>query len=131
MVDSLKDPIKPELYKGVYSIPCSCQDVYIGKIGIYFEVRLKEHCVDLKYDRVKKSALAGHAHLTRHHICMEKATIIAKKEDLTKRKVREKIEIRMNLDCMNMDDGKKISDTWTPLLHSLQKIKTQNRQEQE
>ena len=84
MIDSLKDPIKPKLYKGVYSIPRSCQDVYIGKIGRYFEVRLKEHCVDLKYDRVKKTTLAKHAHLTKHHICMEKSMIITKEEDLTK-----------------------------------------------
>ena len=54
---------------------------------------------------------------------MEKATIIAKEEDLTKRKVREKIEIKMNPDCMNMDDGKKLSDTWTLLIHFLQRTK--------
>ena len=54
---------------------------------------------------------------------MEKATIIAKEEHITKQKVREKIEIRLNPYCMNKDDGKKLSDTWTPLIHLLQKTK--------
>ena len=96
-------------------------NVYIGETRRSFEVWLKEHCTDIKHDRVKKSALAKHAHLTKHHICVEKTTIISKEEDITKRKVREKIEIRLNLDCMNRDDGKKLSDTWTPLIHLLQK----------
>jgi len=52
---------------------------------------------------------------------VEKTTIISKEEDITKRKVREKIEIRLNPYCMNKDDGKKLSDTWTPLIHLLQK----------
>ena len=33
IVDSLKDPIDPSAYKGVYSIPCSCGKEYIGETG--------------------------------------------------------------------------------------------------
>lgn len=49
--------------------------------------------------------------LTLHQICMEKATIIAKEDNLTKCRVREKIEIKMNLDCLDRDEGKKLSDS--------------------
>jgi hypothetical protein len=61
------------------------------------EVRLKEHSVDLRHDRFKKSSLAKHSHKTSHQICLEKAKIIAKVEHHTKRKVHEKMEIEMNL----------------------------------
>ena len=40
-------------------------------------------------------------------------------ENLTKQKVREKIEINISLDCLNRDDGTKLSDTWKPILHDL------------
>ena len=40
------------------------------------------------------------------HDIMEKGVIIAKEENLTRYKVREKIEIKMNIDCLNRDEGK-------------------------
>ena len=50
---------------------------------------------------------------------MEKVVIVAKEEKLTKRKVREKIEIKMNHEFMNRDEGKILNETWNPLLHKL------------
>ena len=119
-VDSLKDPIDPRAYKGVYSIPCSCGLSYIGETGRSMETRFKEHSADLRHDRHKKSALAEHAHLTKHHICLEDAKVIAREDNLTKRKIREKIEINLNENYLNRDDGARINDSWKPLLCSLQ-----------
>ena len=121
MVDSLKDPIEPTHFKGVYSIPCSCNKPYIGETGRSIGTRLKEHGADLRHDRYKRSALAEHAHLTQHQICLENAVVVAREDNIAKRKIREKIEINMAMDCLNRDDGKKLSDTWLPLLHSLKR----------
>ena len=119
MVDSLKDPIEPKYFKGVYSIPCFCSKPYIHKTGRSIVTRLKEHEADLRHDRHKRSSLAEHPHLTQHHICLENVVVIVREDNLAKRKIREKIEINMIDDCLNRDDGTKLSDTWLPLLHSL------------
>ena len=126
-MDSLKDPIEPKAYKGVYSIPCSCDKLYIGETGRSMETRFKEHSADLRHDRHKKSALAEQAHITGHHICLENAKVIAREGNLLKRKIREKIEINLNENCLNRDDGAKISDSWKPLLHSLQLQENRNK----
>ena len=84
MVDSLKDPIEPKYFKGVYSILCSCSKPYIGEMGRSIVTRLKEHGADLKHDRHKNSALAEHAHLTQHHIFLENAMVIAREDNLAK-----------------------------------------------
>ena len=84
------------------------------------EIRFKEHSADLRHNRSKKSALVEHAFITGHHICLENAKVIAREDNLVRRKIRENIEINLNENCVNMDDGTKISDSWKPLLHSLQ-----------
>ena len=58
-------------------------------------MRFKEHLANLRHDIFNKYALAKHSHLTSHQICMDKAKIIVKEEHLTRRKLREKIEIKM------------------------------------
>ena len=45
--------------------------------------------------------------------------VLAKEENLTKRKIREKIEIEMNEYCLNRNKGNRLSDIQTLLLHSL------------
>ena len=84
------------------------------------ETRFKEHNADLIHNRHKKSALAEHVHITGHHICLENAKVIAREDNLFKRKIREKIEINLSENCLNRDDDAKISDSWKPLLYSLQ-----------
>ena len=79
----------------------------------------KEHSADIRHDRHKKSTLAEHSPMTKHQIYLEKAKVIAKEESLTKRKVREKIEINIALDCLNRGGGTKLINTWKPLLHDL------------
>ena len=119
LVDSLKDPIEPEAYKGVYSIPCSCNKLYIGETSRSMETRFKEHRVDLRHNRYKKYSLAEHAFIIGHHIFLESAKVIAREDNLVRRKIREKIEINLNGNCLNRADCTKISDSWKPLLHSL------------
>ena len=84
------------------------------------ETRLKKHSADLRHNRYKNSAIAEHVFITGHHICLENAKFIAREDNLVKQKIREKIEINLNANCLNRDDGAKISDSWKPLLHYLQ-----------
>jgi hypothetical protein len=65
------------MHKGVYSIPCSCGKVYIGETGRSMKIRLKEHNVDIKWNRTHKSSLAEHSLKTSHLVCLENAKIIA------------------------------------------------------
>ena len=41
--------------------------------------------------------------------------IIAKSDHYTKRKIREKIEIKLHLKKVNRDERTKINETWNPL----------------
>ena len=127
LVDSLKDLIEPKAYRGIYSIPCSCNKLYIGETSRSMETRFKEHSTDLRHNRYKKFALAEHAFITGHHICLENAKVIAREDNLFKRKIKEKIEINLNENCLNRDDGAKISDSWKPLLQSLQLQENRNK----
>ena len=120
MVDSLKDPINPRTYKGMYSIPCSCEKLYIGETRHSMETRFKEHSTDLRHDRHKKSALIEHSHIIGHQICLENAKVLSREDNIIKQKIKEKIEINLSNNCLNRDDGAKLSDSWKPLLHSLQ-----------
>ena len=52
-----------------------------------------------------------HSHLTSYQICMDTVKIIAKEEHPTRRKIRENMEIEMNMDCLNKDGGKKLSNS--------------------
>ena len=65
LVDSLKDLIEPKAYKGVYSIPCSCDKLYIGETGRSMETIFKEHSTNLRHNRHKNSPLAPYG--TRVH----------------------------------------------------------------
>ena len=60
ILDKEKDRINPMQKKGVYLVPFSCKDVYIGESVRSIQIRLKEHCADIKHER-KKSALAEHS----------------------------------------------------------------------
>jgi len=87
-VGSLKDMIKPNSCKAVYSISCSCGNVYLKETWRSMEVRFKEHNANLRHNNSKKSTLAEHSHLTKRQICKEKATIIAKEKNINRRKIR-------------------------------------------
>jgi len=123
LLDKAKDPINPKLRKGVYSFPCSCEDVYIGETGRSIQTRLKEHCADVTHGRIKKSAIAEHSSKTNHHVCIEEARVLAIEENYNKRRIREAIEIEKHPRNFNRDDGLTLCDSWKPIIHSLQNIK--------
>ena len=50
---------------------------------------MKEHSADIVHGQTKKSALANHSHSTHHHVCIEKASLIAREENYNKRRIRD------------------------------------------
>ena len=106
---SVKDVIEKHQLKGVYKIDCSCGKSYIGETGRSLHTRLKEHGVDIRNGRSRTSALAEHSSKTKHHICLESASIIAREEQNQRRKIREALGIIKHPHNLNRDNGMEIS----------------------
>lgn len=119
LFNSVKDPINPNLQKGVYVIPCSCGKEYIGETSRSLNIRIKEHTVDLRRERTSKSSLAEHVHSSSQYIYMEEVKLVRKEEHYLKRKIKEAIEIEKRRNNLNQDDGLKVRNTWKPLLEIL------------
>jgi predicted GIY-YIG superfamily endonuclease len=52
----------------IYSIPCECGKIYIGKTGRPLAMQLHEHRQNLKEDLLEKSRLAQHAYEKGHRV---------------------------------------------------------------
>ena len=63
-----KDKLHPHKKAGVYRIPCSCGQVYIGTTKRSITTRLKEHDRNSRLGQIEKSAVAEHAALEGHTI---------------------------------------------------------------
>ena len=111
---SVKDSIDHTQFKGVYKVPCSCKTSYIGETGRSFHARLKEHGADIRKERIRTSALAGHVAKTKHHIFLEDTKILAKENQYLKRKFREALEIIKLPHNLNRDGGLEVSASWFP-----------------
>ena len=121
---SVKDNIDKQQLKGVYKIDCSCGKSYIGETGRSLQTRLKEHGADIRIGRSRTSALAEHSSKTKHHICLENASIIAREEQHQKRKIREALEILKHPCNLNRDNGLEISGSWLPLIREIRSANT-------
>jgi len=113
---SVKDDIDKHQLKGVYKIDCSCGKSYIGETGHSLQTRLKEHGADIRNERSRTSALVEHSSKTKHHICLESASIIAREEQHQRRKIREALEIIKHPHNLNRDNDVEISGSWLPLI---------------
>ena len=75
---SIKDLVDPKNMKGVCVIPFPYGTPYIDETGRSINQRIREHAANIKYGRTHSSALAEHVDKSKHHICIEKAQVIAK-----------------------------------------------------
>lgn len=121
MLDKEKDKINPKMKKGVYLIPYSCGDVYIGETCCSIKTRLREHCLDINHCRKKKLAVADHSLNNNHHICIEESKVVALEEHYRRRQVREEIKIEKHLIFFNKDDSLILSESWKPIIHDLKR----------
>ena len=58
ILDHAKDQADPKKNKGVYSIMCGCDKVYIVETGHSVLTRLNEHNTNIIHGRIKIYALA-------------------------------------------------------------------------
>ena len=105
----------------VYKIGCqNCEKVYIGETGRNFGYRLKEHKADVEQNKkaqftrseqkqseteYNKSGITDHANCTNHVIDWEGARALERESDQRSRHIKEAIQIRLQPQVMNRDDG--------------------------
>ena len=82
---------------------------------------MKERSIDNVHGRTNKSALVEHSHSTSHHICIERAYLIAREDNYNKRRIREAMEIEKRNNNLNKDDGLKLCNTWKPLINKIKR----------
>lgn len=116
---SPKDTISNE-HQGIYEIPCSeCPRTYIGQTNRRVSSRVYEHQLAVRQSD-PSSALAKHHLETGHKIGFEHTKTIATERNLKSRIIREALEIERRPDCLNKrDDGRRLPNTWKPLLSRL------------
>ena len=118
-----KDSLTPLEKSGVvYKVPCSnCDHSYIGETGRTLGIRIKEHSDEVnkitssrRFTRMSaseatdirhKSAITDHAVQNNHVINFDNVTVINKEDNRRWRAIKESIEIRINKDSMNRDQG--------------------------
>ena len=118
---TVKDKVEEHQRKGVYKVTCSCGLNYIGETGRSLKVRLREHGADIRNQRIHTSALAEHSERSKHHICLEEASLLAQENHYFKRRFREAIEIIKHPNNLNRDGGFEVSKSWVPLIKCLNK----------
>jgi predicted GIY-YIG superfamily endonuclease len=104
---------------GVYSVPCECAQVYIGQTGRSIETRVKEHQRHIRLQHPDNSAVAEHSINLDHRIQLHNTTILSTKSRYLDRMIREAIEIELQPNNMNREDGLRLSRSWKPLIHAL------------
>ena len=86
---TVKDKVDEHQQKGVYKVTCSCGLKYIVETGWSLKVRLKEHGPDIRNQGICTSAWAEHLESSKHHICLEYSSLLAKENHYFKRRFRE------------------------------------------
>ena len=120
---TVKDKIDERREKGVYKVTCSCGLNYIGETGRSLKVRIKEHGADICNQRTRTSALVEHFEKSKHHICLEETSILARENHYYKRWFREALEIIKHPKNLNRDGGFEVSKNWIPLIKYQNKFK--------
>ena len=117
---SPKDAVDNLEKAGVYKIPCSCGEVYIGTTKRSFNTRIKEHKRCCRLNQIDKSAVAEHAILNdNHHILFDETKILSTTKSYYARLNREAIEIFKHKRNFNKkEEGLRINKTWIPALQN-------------
>jgi hypothetical protein len=76
--------------------------------------------VDLRCKRIKRASLVENLNDIGHHICVKNAKVITIMDHYGKRKIWEAMEIELDENNLNKDEGLNIIKTWK---HVLQRLK--------
>ena len=104
---------------GIYSIPCECGQVYIGQTGCSMETTIKEHHLHIRLGHPVKSAVAELRLKHNHVIKFQDTRILPAVIGYMERLIREVVELELNLNNMNREDGLTLNRSWKPLLRLL------------
>ena len=75
---------------------------------------MKEHDRDIRFARTQSSAVSEHANKTGHKPLREEVKFIDRDNHWYTRKVKEAIDIRLNPNNINRDNGAEIPEAWMP-----------------
>jgi hypothetical protein len=98
---------------GVYHIRCKCGKVYIGQTGRSIEARCKEHMRHIRLDQPEKSMVAEHSINARLQIDFS-VSVLDRALGYMDCLVKEAIQIRLNQNNINRDNGFTLSRAWNP-----------------
>ncbi|XP_030849793.1 uncharacterized protein LOC115927720 [Strongylocentrotus purpuratus] len=109
-----KDSIPPHRRDGiVYNIPCKgCDRSYIGEIARPIKERITEHKRDVRLRRTDNSAVAEHAWDNQHQPDWDGVQCLSQERHWYTRRVKEAINIRLNPNNFNKDNGIDIPEFW-------------------
>lgn len=118
-ISTLLRPVNYDLLlrtPGVYSIPCGCGQVYIGQTGRSIETRIKEHHWHIWLGHPDTLVLAELGFSHNHVIELQDTRIFTIVPSCMEQLIREAVELELNLNNMNRNDGLTFSRPWKPLL---------------
>ena len=120
MLRCMKDKRHPHSSAGVYEIPCSCGQVYIGTTKRSIATRLKEHNRHSRLGQTEKSSVAEHSLLPGHDIQYSDTKVLSTTVSYYPRLQREAIEILKYTNSFNRkEESERVDKAWFPVLKSL------------
>jgi hypothetical protein len=108
---------------GVYNIPCICGQVYTGLTGRSIQTRIKEHHWHMQLRHPDKSVVAEHRFNHNNVIKFQETQILYFIPGYMEQLIMEAVELEIQPNNMNREDGLTLSGSLKPLLHFLRDSK--------
>jgi hypothetical protein len=118
----VKDNLEARM-AGVYSIPCKCGQMYIGKTVRSIQTRIKGHQWNIWVGCPDKLAVAEYMFNHNHVIKFIDTWILSTVPGNMEQIIREAVQLELHPNNMNREDGLTLYGSWKPLLRLLREIR--------